>query len=40
LPANMLEVFGGGSWWQRLRLGWQLSRLLKQLKSGQNPYYA
>ena len=40
LPANMLEVFGGGSWWQRLQLGWQLSRLLKQLKSGHNPYYA
>ena len=39
LPANMLEVFGSGSWWARLRLGWQLSRLLKQLKSGHNPYH-
>jgi len=40
LPANMLEVFGGGSWWHRLSLGWQLLRLLKQLKSGHNPHYA
>jgi ubiquinone biosynthesis protein Coq4 len=38
LPTDMLEVFGSGTRWSRLKTGWQLSRLLKRLKAGEQLY--